>query len=140
MGTIVEGLSDLKAQLRRIRQEVTKEWPVTVVVGFSQYYALIVHEDLEAYHRVGQAKYLESAFYDLKQEIKDLVRRSIKMGMSPEKAFLRAGLMLQREAQQRTPVDTGALKASAYTALEQNMEEAAARAKAVSDGILERAA
>lgn len=59
--------------------------------------------------------------------------------MNAEKAYLRAGLALQREAQLRVPVDTGALKASAFTALEQNAAEAAERSKAASDAILEAA-
>lgn len=32
-----------------------------VEVGFSAYYAIFVHEDLDAKHKVGQAKYLDSA-------------------------------------------------------------------------------
>lgn len=47
--------------------KITKDG-VTVEIGFgggAAHYALWVHEDLEAKHEVGQAKFLESAINDL---------------------------------------------------------------------------
>lgn len=117
----------------------SSKWPIVVIVGFSQTYALVVHEDLEAHHNVGQAKYLESAFDDMRAELITMIKDGLGKKMNAEKVCLKAGLALQREAQLRVPVDTGALKASAFTALEQNAAQAAQRSKAASDAILESA-
>lgn len=50
--------------------------PDTVEVGYSAAYAAAVHEDLEAYHRNGQAKFLESSLSrnrdQILKDIKDL--------------------------------------------------------------------
>ena len=40
-----------------------------VVVKFTQQYAIYVHEDLWAYHPVGQAKYLEEPYRQLKPRL-----------------------------------------------------------------------
>lgn len=46
-----------------------------VEVGYGAAYALGVHEDMEARHETGQAKYLESALYDSETEILESVER-----------------------------------------------------------------
>jgi hypothetical protein len=100
-----------------------------VVVGFTQNYAIHVHENLHSAHKVGQAKYLETAYKMILPEIKGIVKAILKVGGSLTKGLLIAGLRIQREAQKLTPVDTGALKASAYTARERNSTAAILRAK-----------
>lgn len=52
----------LRASGRVYRSKEVKNF--TVVLGFHTHYALYVHEDLQAHHPVGQAKYLESAVAD----------------------------------------------------------------------------
>lgn len=52
------------AYTRRAQDDATK-----VEVGFAAAYALPVHENLEAHHPVGQAKFLESALVDLADEV-----------------------------------------------------------------------
>ena len=42
----------------------------------------------------------------------------MRLKRTPAQALLAAGLRLQRESQARVPVDSGNLKASAYTRLE----------------------
>ena len=49
---------------------------ITVAIGFgggAAHYAIWVHEDLEAKHEVGQAKFLESAMNDKAQEFIEIV-------------------------------------------------------------------
>ena len=40
-------------------------------------YAVYVHEDLTARHKVGQAKYLESAVNDMRAKYPDIIRRAL---------------------------------------------------------------
>lgn len=47
----------------------TPEDPNVVEVGYAASYALYVHENLEAHHTVGQAKYLEVAVEEKKDEV-----------------------------------------------------------------------
>ena len=95
-----------------------------VVVGFTQTYALEVHERTDVTHRVGQAKFLETAartnYNRVQQEVRE-AKQDVAGGL------VRAALMIQREAQMLTPVDTGALKASAFTAIRENVDEVASQ-------------
>jgi len=119
----IEGLTGLQATLRGL----LPPGPVkrTIQVGFSQRYALVVHEDMNANHPVGQAKYLEEPARTLKNEFGRILREVYKSTNNMEKALLAVGLRLQREAQLLVPVDTSALKASAYTAVEMDADAAA---------------
>lgn len=90
----------------------------SVVVGFTAKYALYVHEDVYATHTVGQAKYLEQPARTMRPVLARIVRDAMKKGVPLPKALLMAGLRLQREAMLLCPVDTGALRASAFTKLE----------------------
>lgn len=49
----------------------------TVSVSFSTAYAIYVHEDLEAYHEVGQAKFLERAALENREEIIRMVKSEV---------------------------------------------------------------
>jgi hypothetical protein len=104
--------------LRHREQEAKAELPVVVAVGYTAAYAIYVHENLESSHAVGQAKFLEEPARKLMRILGELIRDSMKAGLSLVEAMLGAGLRLQRESQQLCPVDTGALKASAFTRLE----------------------
>lgn len=48
-----------------------------VTVSFSSAYAIYVHENLEANHPVGEAKFLERAAMEKKQDILDLVKNEV---------------------------------------------------------------
>lgn len=134
----VEGLARLKAALFKLKMRAKADASVKVVVGFSQRYAIYVHEDLTANHKVGQAKYLETPARRLKSELGKLVATTYAKTHSISKSLLVAGLRLQREAQLLVPVDTSALKASAFTALEQDYPAAAQEAFTRSERIRER--
>ena len=115
----ITGLQKLKATLQALEKKSFRE-EESVVVGFTQNYAVFVHEDLQATHKVGQAKYLEAPARRLQGELGRLISSTYVKTKSLSKSLLVAGLRLQREAQLLVPVDTSALKASAYTAFEKD--------------------
>jgi hypothetical protein len=47
----------------------------TVEFGFSQNYALYVHENMDAYHHVGEAKYLENAIFHMELDCIELLEK-----------------------------------------------------------------
>lgn len=104
---------------------------VAVAVGFATKYALWVHErtamKLAGQPRPGnrgfywdpqgmaKAKFLQDPARTLQPELARIVRHLLKMAAPMSQALFVAGLRLQRAAQLQTPVDTGVLKASAFT-------------------------
>lgn len=105
-----------------------------VTVGYTANYALHVHENIEMKWRglprivpskgnywdgtggaTGQAKFLEQPARELKSELSKTIVLAVKNGASLMQALYLAGLRLQRESQLLVPVDTGNLKASAFT-------------------------
>lgn len=115
----VDGVKELKEKLRKLAEgRRGRPGKKTVVVGYTQHYAVYVHENLEANHPVGQAKYLEQPARQLASEFGRMVVAALKKKISLIKALLLVGLRLQRESQKLVPVDTGALKASAFTIVE----------------------
>lgn len=115
---MIEGTAKLVAELRR-RVAALKPHGPSVVVGYSAGYAVYVHENLEARHPVGQAKYLEEPARRLAPEIARVVREAMRRGATLEEALLLGGLRLQAESQRLCPVDRGFLRASAFTEVEQ---------------------
>jgi hypothetical protein len=103
---------------RKLRDKHLPASTISVMVGYTQNYALSVHEDLFAYHSEGQAKYLEEPARRHSRKIGQMVRAYVEQGMTFEQALTMGGLFLQRESQLLVPVDTGALRASAFTRLE----------------------
>lgn len=61
------------------RVEMQKEGRLTVAavlyggIGRTDEYAVVVHEDMDAYHPVGQAKFLESAMKDSQKAVTDKI-------------------------------------------------------------------
>jgi len=134
----IKGVAKLLPKLKKLEMEVKAQNGATVVVGFTQSYALYVHENLEAYHRVGSAKFLEGAANQLQSTLRRIIDSVVLQTNDLRKALLTAGLRLQREAQKLTPVDTGALKASAFTDFQENIEGVAQRAFERSEKIRQR--
>jgi len=106
------------ASLTALGKKFGSEGRITVIVGYTQEYAIYVHENLEAFHSVGQAKYLEVPFRLRAPGAKDRVMARIAAGATLRDALLVEGLELQRDSQLLCPVDTGALKNSAFTRVE----------------------
>lgn len=109
----IENVGRLKSKLLALVGKFGQE-QASVTVGFTQKYALYVHE-VQANHVVGQWKYLEAPARSLKYGIARNVEKALTRGVPMEQALMLGGLLLQREAQKLTPVDTSALKASAFT-------------------------
>ena len=132
--TSVEGVKAVQAKLSALLKKAQQ--PVeNVIVGYTQNYAIYVHEDLTAHHTVGQAKYLEQPARQLGPTLGKMIATAYKNGATINQALLLAGLRLQRESQQLVPVDTSALKASAFTCLEKDLPSASASAFAKSEAI-----
>lgn len=63
----------------------------------------------------GQAKFLEQPFRELRDEMSRLLTVALGNGATLEQSLYIIGLRLQRESQLLVPVDSGNLKASAFT-------------------------
>lgn len=142
----IEGIKTLIAQLGKLKAKFDNDGKC-VVVGYTQAYALFVHEMVPGQPRppmsdeqrramfaaiaerearghvpwaVGQPKFLEQPARELSNdgELARIVVTVIKKGGTPLQGLLMAGLRLQRESQILCPVDTSALKASAFTRIE----------------------
>ncbi len=114
----------LEALLEKLKsRQGTVPQRMSVVVGYTQHYAIYVHENLEAHHEVGQAKFLEQPAREMAGQLHQMILRVMKKGGSFQQALLMAGLRIQRESQKLVPVDTGALKASAFTRIEEGGED-----------------
>ena len=114
----VQGLTSLMAKLKAKDRAAATDTKAVVVVGYTQAYALYVHENLEAKHKEGkQAKFLEAPARQLSSsgELGRIVAEAKKAGKTLAQGLLLAGLRIQRESQRIVPIDTGALRASAFT-------------------------
>lgn len=90
-----------------------------VIVGYQTDYAVYVHENLTANHpNGGQAKYLEQPWRQNISRYHEIIREALRRGEPLVRALMLAGLQLQSDSQQLVPVDTGFLRASAFTRLE----------------------
>lgn len=140
----IEGVAKLNQQLRERAkkwlgdsQEQAKSGGKSVIVGFTAAYALYVHENMEMrlkgqprpnnrgfyWDPQGTAgpKFLEGPARELNNsgELSHILNAALQMGKTLMQGLLLCGLRVQREAMQRVPVDTGNLKASAFTRLEE---------------------
>lgn len=115
--TRLDGAGNLVRRIERLRGKYANQPKVRV--GYSADYAVYVHENMEAHHPVGQAKFLETATRRHRQEMGAMVRRDMRRGgKSLRDACLDAGRFLQARSQELCPVDTGHLRASAFTVVE----------------------
>ena len=123
----ITGLQELNAKLEALIREAqaANDGSLDVIVGFAQSYALPVHERVNVHHPVGQAKFLEEPARTKRKQIARVIRTEFKRSHSLSKSLLKGGLYLQRQAQLLCPVDTSALKASAYTAVKEQAPDAA---------------
>lgn len=67
----------------------------------------------------GRAGFLLDVMREMAPRLRAEIVNSMKAGVSLAKSLVRAGLLLQRESQKNVPVDTGNLRASAFTRLEE---------------------
>ena len=107
----------LVAKLRDRAAEARKD-EGSVVVGYTASYAIYVHENRQARHPVGRAGFLLDVAREIGSDLRKEVEAGMKAGLGLARSLLRAGLLLQRTSQQNCPIDTGNLRASAFTRAE----------------------
>lgn len=111
-----------------------------VIVGYTQNYAVYVHEDMKARHKEGKtAKYLEKAVKIVQPLINGILLQVMNAGKSITQGMLLVGLRIQRESMMIVPIDTGALRASAFTARDSQAASAASTAQARSESLKNKA-
>jgi len=115
---VLEGFDAIQTRLEQWAN-LAKDANTSVIVGYTQYYAIFVHENREVKHKVGRAGYLMDVAHEIQQELQNIVATVFKKTKNMVQALLLAGLRLQRESQLNVPVDTGALKASAFTKVDE---------------------
>lgn len=131
----LSGMEKLVAVLRRKAAEAMKDGSPAVIVGYTAAYALWVHEapmKLKGQPRRrphkgrywdpqgrAQGKFLEYPAKMRAREIANVIKEALRAGKTWAESLLLGGLFLQRESQKLVPVDSGNLKASAFTRLEQ---------------------
>lgn len=108
----IEGVNKV---IDTLRLKAVKGQGGSVIVGFSTRYAIFVHENLQARHPVGQAKFLEQPARQMGGQLVGIIGEAMKKGATLMQGLLIAGLRLQRESQLLVPVDTGVLRNSAFT-------------------------
>lgn len=118
MASIVKVTGVNKLLVKLAKKAALNPPGLSAVVGYTQEYAIYVHENEEAHHNVGQAKFLEQPARTHSKELTAIIATSISKGFGMAQGLMLAGLRLQRESQKLVPVDTGALKNSAFTHLE----------------------
>ena len=112
----IKGVVELQGKLRNMEQLSRDTHDVEVIVGYTAAYAVYVHEDMNASHpRGGQAKFLEQPARELSKALGAVVVNIVKKGGTLLQGLYAAGLRLQAESQKLVPVDTGTLRASAFT-------------------------
>lgn len=126
-------METVKKQMQALGQRAEKD-AGSVIVGFTAEYALYVHENMEMSlagqprrkpskgmywdpQGIAGPKFLEGPARELSNsgELGRILREVYRAGRSIMQGLLACGLRIQREAQQRVPVDTGNLKNSAFT-------------------------
>ena len=115
------GTERLIAKLRAKAAAVKKDVEASAVTGYTASYGIYVHENLEAKHKPGkQAKFLEAPARRLSSDgtFTRVIKDAVLAGQTVAQGILKAALYLQRESMKLVPVDTGALRASAFTKLE----------------------
>jgi hypothetical protein len=106
------GVEKFVASMRRRAWFFGKQRLTEVHVGFSADYALRVHEDLEMPHKVGQAKFLETAIREMWDHVVPRVKYLLGNGYAMDAAMQAEGSRILARAQELVPVDTGFLRDS----------------------------
>lgn len=105
---------------RQFNEGVRQNGDASVAIGYTANYAVYVHEMINAtFKRPGaEAKFLEKPLRELKNRLLAQIEFDLKRKIPLKQALYRAGLTLQRASMEIVPVDTGNLRASAFTRIE----------------------
>lgn len=109
----VDGLDRLVQKLGRLAIKAKPD-RVQLTVGYAAPYAIYVHEDLYAHHKVGQAKFLEQPVRQYRNDMKDAAKRLMQEGKNLKQTLTEIGRILLRESKKLVPVDRGYLKKSGF--------------------------
>ena len=116
------GSKELRRTIRKLQTKSEIADNGSVIVGYTANYALHVHETFKpapkattiASVKGRQGKFLEQPARTMIKEFQQIIKR-----VAPKKGIISAllivGLRLQRESQKLVPIDTGNLRASAFT-------------------------
>lgn len=110
----VEGINRLMNKFLKRKTESKHKDDCQYTVGYSAPYAIFVHENLEANHPHGQAKFLEQPAREMRGALARTIEGNAKKGIGLRAATADAALELFKESQKLVPVDTGALKVSGF--------------------------
>lgn len=131
----VIGIEEVNRKLQALANRSKQKDAGSLVVGFSQNYAIYVHE-VPARHKEGkQWKYLETVVRRLAPQIPRLVEATYLVTGSLYAGLLKAASRIQREAQEIVPIDTGALRASAFTAKDPGWQAVASAKQAQAESM-----
>ena len=111
VGVKVEGADKLLAGLQAKLAQVGKPTPRAAVI-YDAPYAVSVHENVNAFHPAGQAKFLETPARERRADMAQKVEDGLKAGKTLEQANLDAARLLLEASLPLVPVQTGRLKAS----------------------------
>jgi hypothetical protein len=118
----INNLDRLSSKLDKLKDKYRSQGTPSVVVGYTANYAVYVHE-VPAKHSPGkQMKFLEQPAREMGNELGSIVSKALRGGAKLLPALYVAGLKLQRNSQEIVPVDTGNLRASAFTAREDELQ------------------
>lgn len=109
-----DGFSVVLKALATRQAEAAERLSGRVKVGYAAPYAARVHEDLEAHHRAGQAKYLEQPARERRAEVAAAVREALQGGASMPEALVAGGEKLLELSRPLVPVLSGVLRESAF--------------------------
>jgi len=131
----IEGMQKFDGVMKQLIDKYSSELE-DVIVGHTQNYAVYVHEDLKAKHKEGKtAKYLEKAVKIVQPLMNGMLLQAMNADKSLTQGLLLIGLRIQRESMDIVPIKTGALRASAFTAVESKARAAAALAQSRSEAL-----
>ncbi len=109
-------LKALEAKFKKLEKKYGADLQPAVMVGYVANYALFVHENLESKHKPGKiAKFLEKPARENRKRYARIMAAALKLGEPAKGAVLLGGVALQRDSMKLVPVDTGNLKAGAFT-------------------------
>jgi hypothetical protein len=113
----IEGVDKVIVALNSKLARKGKYGNAVINVGYRAYYAIYVHENLEAYHPIGQAKFLETPLRRNREKYARMVRSAMARGESLGSALAIAGQELLEDSQALVPYDTGFLHDSGFVSV-----------------------
>lgn len=111
----VENVSRLMDKFRML---AAKRKGARVVVGYAAPYAVFVHEDLEAHHTNGQAKFLEQPLREYRSVMQRSIRERLKAKEPLDTVLQEVGEIILSVSQPLVPVATGELRDSGFVEVE----------------------